>query len=59
MGVPRGLFDALELFDGAADLQALLSSEFSQVYSVVKRSEYDEYLQVISPWEREHLLINV
>jgi len=58
-GVPRGLFDALELFDGAHDLHALTSAEFAQVYSVVKRTEYDEYLQVISPWEREHLLINV
>jgi glutamine synthetase len=25
----------------------------------VKRAEYDEFLQVISPWEREHLLMNV
>ncbi|QFU09393.1 Gamma-glutamylputrescine synthetase PuuA [Rhodobacteraceae bacterium THAF1] len=58
-GVPRGLFDALELFDGATELHDVLSPEFAQVYSFVKREEYDEYLQVISPWEREHLLINV
>ena len=25
----------------------------------VKRAEYEEFLQVISPWEREHLLLNV
>jgi glutamine synthetase len=25
----------------------------------VKRNEYKEFLQVISPWEREHLLLNV
>jgi len=25
----------------------------------VKRTEYEEFLQVISPWEREHLLLNV
>ncbi|SFG48883.1 L-glutamine synthetase [Palleronia marisminoris] len=58
-GVPRGLFDALELFDSAHALHDLLSPEFAKVYSVVKRTEYDEYLQAISPWEREHLLINV
>jgi len=29
------------------------------VYSIVKRAEHDEFLQVISPWEREHLLLNV
>ncbi len=27
--------------------------------TVVKRNEYKEFLQVISPWEREHLLLNV
>jgi hypothetical protein len=25
----------------------------------VKESEYDTFLQVISSWEREHLLLNV
>jgi glutamine synthetase len=25
----------------------------------VKHAEYNEFLQVISPWEREHLLLNV
>jgi glutamine synthetase len=29
------------------------------VYSAVKALENKEYLQVISPWEREHLLLNV
>ncbi len=57
--IPRGLFDALQLFDAASEIQALLDPAFAQVYSVVKRTEYDEYLQAISPWEREHLLINV
>ena len=30
-------------------------SEFARVYGIVKRTEYEEFLQVISPWEREHL----
>ena len=33
--------------------------DFARVYSIVKRAEYEEFLQVISPWEREHLLLNV
>jgi glutamine synthetase len=57
--IPRGLFDALQIFDSAKDIRTLLDQDFAQVYSVVKRTEYDEYLQAISPWEREHLLINV
>ena len=57
--IPRGLFAALDLFDGHKDLHEILHPEFARVYSIVKRAEYDEFLQVISPWEREHLLLNV
>ncbi|MDA5093963.1 glutamine synthetase family protein [Aliiroseovarius sp. KMU-50] len=57
--IPRGLGDALDLFDEAKDMQEVLGAEFARVYSIVKRAEYDEFLQVISPWEREHLLLNV
>jgi glutamine synthetase len=37
----------------------VLGEEFARVYSIVKHAEYNEFLQVISPWEREHLLLNV
>ena len=37
----------------------MLGPDFARVYSIVKRAEYEEFLQVISPWEREHLLMNV
>jgi glutamine synthetase len=37
----------------------VLGAEFCSVYDSVKRNEYKEFLQVISPWEREHLLLNV
>ena len=37
----------------------VLGTEFVAVYESVKRNEYKEFLQVISPWEREHLLLNV
>ena len=57
--IPRDLGRALDLFDEADALQAVLGEEFGRVYSIVKRTEYEEFLQVISPWEREHLLMNV
>ncbi|SIT82368.1 glutamine synthetase family protein [Pontibaca methylaminivorans] len=57
--IPRVLGEALDLFEEARDLHEILGPEFSRVYSVLKRAEYDEFLQVISPWEREHLLLNV
>ncbi|PTX56447.1 glutamine synthetase [Litoreibacter ponti] len=57
--IPRGLHSALDLFDNAKDLHEILHPDFARVYSIVKAAEYEEFLQVISPWEREHLLLNV
>lgn len=57
--IPRVLGSALDLFDQATELHDVLGPDFARVYSIVKRAEYDEFLQVISPWEREHLLLNV
>ena len=57
--IPRVLGSALDLFDDAYDLHEVMGPEFARVYGIVKRTEYEEFLQVISPWEREHLLLNV
>ncbi|MDN5788368.1 glutamine synthetase family protein [Pseudorhodobacter sp.] len=57
--LPYTLGDALDLLEGDAALREVLGDEFCKVYDSVKRNEYKEFLQVISPWEREHLLLNV
>ena len=57
--IPRGVHSALDLFEASEEMADLLGPEFVRVYSRVKRTEIDEFLQVISPWEREHLLLNV
>ncbi len=57
--IPQVMGNALDLFDEATELHKVLGPEFARVYGIVKRAEYEEFLQVISPWEREHLLLNV
>lgn len=57
--IPNVLGEALDKFDQADALHKVLGPDFGRVYSIVKRAEYEEFLQVISPWEREHLLLNV
>ncbi|MFT7136026.1 MAG: glutamine synthetase, partial [Akkermansiaceae bacterium] len=57
--IPQVLGSALDLFEEATSLHDVLGPDFARVYAIVKRAEYDEFLQVISPWEREHLLMNV
>ncbi len=57
--IPSNLGDALDLLGADTDLVGVLGEQFCKVYESVKRNEYKEFLQVISPWERQHLLLNV
>jgi glutamine synthetase len=55
----RDLFTALDLMEGCEQFRELFGPEFVEVYCAIKRTEQESYFQVISPWEREHLLLNV
>lgn len=57
--LPQGLNAALGLFEEADDLWEVLGREFCQLYLDLKRAENEEYQREISPWERQHLLLNV
>ena len=57
--IPRDLNESLDLLRAAEDVRAVLGPAFCDVYTSLKTLEYKEFLQVISPWEREHLLLNV
>ncbi len=57
--LPRTLRDALLRFEASSEMAEILTPAFCSVYAAVKWSEQDEFFQVISPWEREHLLVNV
>ena len=54
--LPRHILDAVGRFRASSDLKGALGETFCQLYSDVKASEHDAYQQVISPWERQHLL---
>uniref|UniRef100_UPI003783725E glutamine synthetase family protein n=1 Tax=Piscinibacter sp. TaxID=1903157 RepID=UPI003783725E len=57
--LPRSLNEALGWLADEKDLHDVLGKEFITVYSEVKDTEYGEFMKVISPWEREHLLLHV
>jgi glutamine synthetase len=57
--LPRGLLEALVDFEECKALHDVLGARFCQVYLQLKRSEFEEFMRVISPWEREHLLLSV
>ncbi|UWQ03484.1 glutamine synthetase family protein (plasmid) [Aliiroseovarius crassostreae] len=56
--LPVSLQAALELFDEAHEIRAVLGEEFCKLYSDIKWAEHEEYQREISPWERRHLLLN-
>lgn len=57
--LPHGLLDAVAAFKACAPLGEVLGAGFTELYAAVKEHEYTEFMRVISPWEREHLLLNV
>lgn len=57
--LPRGLIEATILFEHDKDLIAMLGRSFAITYAAIKRAEFETFMEVISPWEREFLLLNV
>ena len=57
--LPRSLGEALDWLRRDADLHEVLGHEFISVYTEIKECEFEEFMEVISPWEREHLLLHV
>ena len=57
--LPRGLEDALWRFEQSESLHEVLGEDFCKLYLAVKRDEFEAFMRVISPWEREHLLLSV
>ena len=58
-GLPRSLIEALGMLREETALHEVLGKEFVTVYTEVKEIEHAEFMKVISPWEREHLLLHV
>ncbi|HTY50985.1 MAG TPA: hypothetical protein VMB48_14945, partial [Steroidobacteraceae bacterium] len=58
-GLPRTLDEALRELRASEPLVELLGEAFVSAFAIVKEAEYEVFLQVISSWEREHLLLNV
>lgn len=57
--LPRGLLEAVSLFEADTALVELLGKPFSSTFAAIKRAEFETFMEVISPWEREFLLLNV
>ena len=50
---------SLQRLADCKELREVLGESFVDIYVGVKEVEFDNFLNVISPWEREHLLLKV
>jgi glutamine synthetase len=57
--LPRSMSDALLKLAAEPHLASVLGERFVTVYRLVKELEHEEFMKVISSWEREHLLLHV
>ncbi|WP_028750449.1 glutamine synthetase family protein [Rhizobium leucaenae] len=57
--LPRGLLEAIALMEDEPAFEEVFGKDFIGIYAGVKRGEFETFMQVISPWEREFLLLNV
>lgn len=57
--LPRGLPEALTLFENSEDMIEVFGEKFVATYRAIKYEEFETFMSVISPWEREYLLLNV
>ncbi|RWN01110.1 MAG: glutamine synthetase [Mesorhizobium sp.] len=57
--LPRSLLEAVDLFEADEELGAIVGNSFAATYAAIKRAEFETFMEVISPWEREYLLLNV
>ena len=57
--IPSTLNEALHAFEDAQEVHDILGVEFCRLYAAVKDDELREFQREVSPWEREHLLLNV
>ncbi len=57
--LPRTLYESLERFTASKSVKKALGETFVEAVRIVKETELQAYQQVISSWEREHLLLNV
>ncbi|MEM7404362.1 MAG: glutamine synthetase family protein [Pseudomonadota bacterium] len=57
--LPRSLLDAMTLLEDCPQLIDLLGRDFVDVFCTIKHHEFEEFLRVVTPWEREYLLLTV
>ncbi len=55
----RHIYSAIEAMRGSDAMRSMLGDAFVALYTALKDDEYMEFQEIITPWEREILMLNV
>ncbi|MDH4073448.1 MAG: glutamine synthetase family protein [Gammaproteobacteria bacterium] len=55
----RFLYESIDAFEGSDAMRQTLGSKFVDLYTAVKKEECREFMEFVTPWEREVLVFNV
>jgi len=55
----RHMYSAIDAMEGSEALRRTLGDAFVKLYTRLKNTEYREFQEIVTPWEREVLLFNV
>lgn len=55
----RHIYAAIEAMRESDAMRSVLGDDFVTLYTALKESEYMEFQEIITPWEREILMLNV
>lgn len=58
-GLHKHIYSAIEALRESNAMRSMLGDEFVRLYTLIKDSEYMEFQEIITPWEREILMFNV
>ena len=51
--------ESIQLLEDNEDLNKIFGEKFIKTLVAMRKVEYHAYMEVVSPWEREYLLLNV
>lgn len=58
-GLHRHMYASIDAFSSSSAMRKVLGDSFVDMYSGIKQKEYEQFQEIITPWEREHLMLNV
>ena len=55
----RHMYASIDAFSSSEAMRSVLGDAFVDMYTGIKQKEHEQFQEIITPWEREHITLNV